>query len=194
MGKAFEKQIKAIEDKGQKQIDALKSLKPKEETKPIEDKPNNQSRAAIIFNELINKRKDLMKKLHDEVDYKSLNFKYVDKKNDDVSFYGYKNSKDLFNIIKSNQIDFDDALKRQNKFLNKLNNIKIGNRNLEQKKSVNNLEKFYISREEVFNFFRDYWKMILDAAHKSNENKTEGKELKILTPKQMLQRLPIALA
>ena len=36
--------------------------------------------------------------------------------------------------------------------------------------------------------------MILDAAHKSNENKTEGKELKILTPKQMLQRLPIALA
>ena len=109
--KAFEKQIKAIEDKGLKQIDALKSLKPKEETKPIEDKPNNQSRVAIIFNEPINKRKDLMKKLHDEVDYKNLNFKYVDKKNDDVRFYGYKNSKDLFNIIKSNQIDFDDALK-----------------------------------------------------------------------------------
>ena len=36
--------------------------------------------------------------------------------------------------------------------------------------------------------------MILDAARKSNENKTEGKGLKILTPKQMLQRLPIALA
>ena len=142
MGKAFEKQIKAIEDKGQKQIDALKSLKPKEETKPIEDKPNNQSRAAIIFNELINKRKDLMKKLHDEVDYKSLNFKYVDKKNDDVSFYGYKNSKDLFNIIKNNQINFDDALKRQNEFLNKLNNIKIGNRNLEQKKWLIILKNF----------------------------------------------------
>ena len=36
--------------------------------------------------------------------------------------------------------------------------------------------------------------MILDATRKSNENKTEGKGLKILTPKQMLQRLPIALA
>ena len=36
--------------------------------------------------------------------------------------------------------------------------------------------------------------MILDAAHKPNQNKTEGKGLKILTPKQMLQRLPIALA
>ena len=36
--------------------------------------------------------------------------------------------------------------------------------------------------------------MVLDAACKSKENKTKGKGLKILTPKQMLQRLPIALA
>ena len=54
LGKAFEKQIKTTEDQGKKQIDALESLKPKEETKPIEDKPNMQSRAAIIFNEIIN--------------------------------------------------------------------------------------------------------------------------------------------
>ena len=44
LGKAFEKQIKTTEDQGKKQIDALKSLK------PIKDRPNNQSRAAIIFN------------------------------------------------------------------------------------------------------------------------------------------------
>ena len=36
--------------------------------------------------------------------------------------------------------------------------------------------------------------MILDASHKSKQNETTGKGLKILTPKQMLQRLPIALA
>ena len=40
LGKAFEKQIKTIEDQSKKQIDALESLKPKEEIKPIEDKPN----------------------------------------------------------------------------------------------------------------------------------------------------------
>ena len=57
MGKACEKQIKTIEDQGQKQVDALKDLKPKEQTKPIEDKSNNQSKATIIFNDLINKRK-----------------------------------------------------------------------------------------------------------------------------------------
>ena len=57
MGKLFEKQIKAIEDKGEKQVKALENLKPKEQTKPIKDKSNNQSRAAIIFNDLINKTK-----------------------------------------------------------------------------------------------------------------------------------------
>ena len=57
MGKAFEKQIKTIEDQGQKQIDALKDLKPKEQTKPTEDKSNNQPKATIVFNDIICKRK-----------------------------------------------------------------------------------------------------------------------------------------
>ena len=57
MGKAFEKQIKTIEDQDKKQVDALEKLKPKEETKTIEDKSNNQPKSTTIFNELINKRK-----------------------------------------------------------------------------------------------------------------------------------------
>ena len=57
MGKAFEKQIKTIEDQGQKQFYALESLKPNKQTKPIEDKSNNQSKATVMFNDLINKRK-----------------------------------------------------------------------------------------------------------------------------------------
>ena len=85
LGKAFEKQIKTIEDQGKKQVDALESLKPKEETKPTEDKSNNKSRSAVIFNELINKRTDLMKKLYDSVDYNNLKFEYVGPTND-VSF------------------------------------------------------------------------------------------------------------
>ena len=57
MGKDFEKQIKTIEDQGQKQVDALKDLTPKEQIKSTENKSNNQSKATIIFNDLINKRK-----------------------------------------------------------------------------------------------------------------------------------------
>ena len=54
LGEAFEKEIKTIEDQGEKQVCALENLKPKEETKPTEDKSNNKSEATIIFNELIN--------------------------------------------------------------------------------------------------------------------------------------------
>ena len=59
---------------------------------------------------------------------------------------------------------------------------------------IKNLEKFYNSREEVINFFRDYIEILSDANYDAKQNGTKGKGLKILTPKQMLQRLPIALA
>ena len=36
--------------------------------------------------------------------------------------------------------------------------------------------------------------MLSDANYDARRNETEGKGLKILTPKEMLQRLPIALA
>ena len=133
-----------------------------------------------------------MKELYDSFDYNNLKFEYVGS-TEDVSFYEYKNCKELFNAIKDNRISYDNAVKRQTEFLNKLSNIKIGKKTLEQKEVINNLENFYISREEVINSFRDYGKMVLDA-YKSKQNETEGKGLKILTPKQMLQRLPIALA
>ena len=77
MGKAFEKQIKTIEDQGKKQIDALESLKPKEETKTIEDKSNNQSKAETMFNKLVNGRKDLMKELHGSTSYNNLKFDFI---------------------------------------------------------------------------------------------------------------------
>ena len=38
----------------------------------------------------------------------------------------------------------------------------------------------------------DYWKIRSEAIYKTKHDKKEGKGLKILTPKQMLQRLPIA--
>ena len=99
LGKAFEKQIKTTWDQGQKQVDALKDLKPKEQTKSIEDKPNNQSKATIIFSDLISKRKEIMSELHDSVDYNNLKFEYVDPIKD-VSFYEYRDSKELFNARK----------------------------------------------------------------------------------------------
>ena len=184
LGKAFNKQIKTIKDQGEKQVEALDNLKLKEETKHIKDTPNNK--AIAIFNELINERKEIMNKLYDRVDYNNLTFKYVSPTKD-VIFYEYMNSKDLFNAIISSQIKFIDSRNKQNEILNKLKNIKIGRKTMEQEKVINNIEKFYISREEVINFFRDYTEMLSNANYKVKQNETKGTGLKILTPKQMLQ-------
>ena len=108
-------------------------MKPKEETKPIEDKSNNQPKAAIIIHKLNNERKVLMKELYDRVDYNNLEFESVSK-NKGASFYEYMDSKQLFSAIKNNQIKFD-VLKRQNEFLNKLSNIKIDKKNSKTKRS-----------------------------------------------------------
>ena len=121
-GKAFEKLVKTIEDQGQKQVKALEELKPKEQTKPIEDKSNNQSKATAIFNDLINKRKKIISELYDSIDYNNLKFEYVVPQKD-VSFYEYKDSKELFNAIKNNQVKFSEVKNKQNEFLNKLTNI-----------------------------------------------------------------------
>ena len=59
---------------------------------------------------------------------------------------------------------------------------------------IQNLKKFYNSRDETINFFRDNGKMVFDVAYKSKQNEFKRKGLKILTLKQMFQRLPIALA
>ena len=112
-----------------------------------------------------------MSELNDSVDKNKLYFEYEGPTRD-VSFYEYMDSKELFNKLKGNRIRFSH----------------------EQETCVKNLENFYKSREEVLNFFRDYTEMFFNASYKANQDKTKGPGLKILTPKQMLQRLPIALA
>ena len=57
---------------------------------------------------------------------------------------------------------------------------------------INNLNTFYNSREEVIKL--DLTEMLSDWNDDVRQNKTEGTGLKILTPKQMIQRLPVALA
>ena len=99
-----------------------------------------------------------MSQLYDSVDYNNLKFEYVGSTKD-VSFYEYIDSKELFNKIKNNQIRFSVVKNKQNEFLNKLSNIKIGKKTVKQKEVLNNLEKLYNSREEVISVFRGYIEM-----------------------------------
>ena len=78
------------------------------------------------------KNKTIKSKLHDSIDYNNLKFECVGNTKD-VSFYEYKDSTELFNVIRNNQIKFSEVENKQNEFLNWLNNIKIGKKTMEQK-------------------------------------------------------------
>ena len=53
----------------------------------------------------------------------------------DVSFYEYRDSKELLNAIRDGKIGFSEAKNKQDEFLNKLTNIKIGKKNSRTKRS-----------------------------------------------------------
>ena len=54
LGKAFERQIKTIENQGKKQIDALKVLEPK----AIESESNKHSITKEVYDEILEERMD----------------------------------------------------------------------------------------------------------------------------------------
>ena len=60
----------------------------------------------------------------------------------------------------------------------------------EQKNTLYNIAMLCKARDEAIKFYDEYSLMISEAKTKANN----GTGLEILTPKQMLQRLPIALA
>ena len=60
----------------------------------------------------------------------------------------------------------------------------------ELKSALEIIELLYKLREAVFKLFNDYSSIVFEAKHKARY----WKQLKILTPKQVLQRLLIALA
>ena len=85
--------------------------------------------------------------------------------------------------------------KNQQKFKYYLGEIKKdAKKSKEQKNTIYNIEMLYKARNEAIKFYDDYSLTISEAKTKAKQNKTKGTALKILTPKQMLQRLPIALA
>ena len=76
-------------------------------------------------------------------------------------------------------------------FKSNLNEISRGrHKSKEQKSASKNIKLLYESRETVIKLFNDYSSIVPEVKYKS----IYGEGLKILSPKQMLQRLPIAVA
>ena len=176
-GKSFWKTSKDNWRPGVKTSRAFEKLKPKEQTKSTEGKFNNQSIATTIFNNLLNKRKNVTNQLYKAVVKNKLYFEYegLTKK---VILYEYMDPKELFDQLKNGQVKYYDVLKRQEEFLKKLNEVKIGTKTDDQKEMTNNLDKFDHSREKVCNFFRNYTGMRFDCSYQAKQDETKQTGLK----------------
>ena len=111
----------------------------------------------------------------------------------DLSFDEFDNALALIDKIRDGKISLTDLKSNQEKFKSCLGEIKKGNdkRKLkEQKNALYNFETLYKARNEAIKFY-DTYSLIMSVA---KIKATKGKGRKILTPKQMFQRLPIALA
>ena len=184
--KAFEKQIKTIGDQGKKQIDALADLKPKE-IKRRETKPNKYGDYFI----------DGLAKIRESykpIDFNDLIYNFKDLRIPSVGFIKFKGPLHIFKSIHNDNIALEDIEKEQIELKRDFCRIKqedLKNRSEEQQNTIDNIENLYNSREEVVKMFNDYAKNMSRNIYDSKQKETGPK---ILTPKQMLQILPISLA
>ena len=101
---------------------------------------------------------------------------------------------DFLNEIKKGEITIEQAKASQEDFNNYLKTIRRGNKTKEQENTLANINRLFNGSNYAVKFIEDYGSMILEAKKKAAEEPTTGTGLKILTPKQLLQRLPIVLA
>ena len=187
LGKAFEKQTKTIEDQGEKQVDALTALKTSNKKLPsIKDFISIENLNPEIVSEI--------KKIEEEekkVDRNKMVYEATKKIYD---FRKFKTIRAFGNEIKNNVVNDDMANNEQNKLLEYIEEFSgsIRPRDLKlkelKKEVLDTVLAVLQGREMVIKAFQS------GIFPRSKESQQEGTGLKILTPNQMLKRLPIALA
>ena len=145
--KAFEKQIKTIEDQGKEQIDALAYLKPKKikpkEIRPKETKPNKYG--DYFIGGLAK-----MRESYKPVDFNDLTYNFKNLRIPPVGFIKFKVPLHIFKSIHNGDIPLEDIEKEQIELKRDLGRIKQGDprdKSEEQKRTIDNIKSFYSSRE-----------------------------------------------
>ena len=193
LGKALEKQIKTIEDQGKKQVKAIQDNNQLVNINKDDDYKSKllYSKEREIFKDIYNKRLDKIEELSNKIDYNDL--KYVTINNNTThNFSDITGPINVLNEIKNGKISLEEAMTIQQYYLEYLNIMRKGNKNAEQRITLTNINILYSARNNAIKFIEDYGSMILEVKKLAREQ--EGTGLKILTPNQMLKRLPIALA
>ena len=196
LAKAFEKQIKTIKDQGEKETKAIQDKQLVDINKDVNYKDKLLlSKEREIFKDIYNKYLDIyndkIEELSNKINYDNLQYTTVNNKKT-YDFSTLKDPISLLEAIKKGTITLQEAKNTQQDYLKYLNTIRKGNKNDNQKRTLANINILFNARNNAIKFIEDYGSMILEAKKLVREQ--EGTGLKILTPNQMLKRLPIALA
>ena len=191
--KAFEKQTKTIKDQGEKQIKAIQDNK--EQLVNINNDFHYKNKLLLfrerqIFKNIYNKRLDKIELSKKKYDYNNLKYPVISS-GEEFEFAKSEDPLVFLNDIKKGKISLEEAKNLQQDYEKYLKEIRKGNKSAVQKKTLGNINVLFNARNNAIKFIEDYGSMILEAKRLA---KQKGTGLKILTPKQMLQRLPIALA
>ena len=190
LSKAFDKQVKTIEDQGKKQVYALNILKSdnkitvKKYTYDRNDTPFI-SKQKEIFNKLIDERLEKITDLDKRVNHDDLIYRYKVKAAD-TKFDEFDNFLGIVNKIRDGKKDLAKVKNNQQDFKLYLGEIKRVLKNQKNKKTIYNIAMLYKARNEAIKFYDDYSLMMSEVKSKAKQNETKGTGLKILTPKQML--------
>ena len=116
LGKAFEKQTKTIEDKGEKQIKTIQDNK--KELISDDDYKNKLliSKEREIFKDIYNKRLDKLEELNNKIDYDDLKY-VVERRGDEYSFNKVKDPISRLNDIKNGKISLEEAKEKIKRLL-----------------------------------------------------------------------------
>ena len=137
-----------------------------------------------------------VQELSREIDSKNLHNNFTAKSSGSINFIRFKGPFSLFKKIRDGEISLEMVEEDQEKFKRELCQIKSGNpihKSEMQLYTIRNVKNLYDSRQKIIDLFNNYSKIKSESIYRSKHDETKGKRLKILTPKQMLQRLPIAL-
>ena len=178
--KAFEKQIKTIEDQGQKQVKSLEDLKDNEKKQIHTDDYKNKlliSKERETFKNIYSKRLDKIEELTKKIDNNDLNF-IVNSTGDETDFSEVEDPITLLDNIKSDEITIEKAKDLQEGFNKQLKTIQRGNKTEERKKKFTNVNMLFNGRNGAIEFIEGYSPMILEAKKRLQKNQQQMKDLK----------------
>ena len=142
---------------------------------------------------------DEIRKISREINYNKLIYHFTDQGIAPINVIKFKGPLSTFNKIRDGDKTLQEIEEDQKKLKSSLGEITSGNpkhKKEYQLDAIKNAQSLYDSRQKVINLFNDNAKIRSKAIYKSKqaEARQDRTGLKILTPKEMLQRLPITLA